>query len=90
MDKNELRQAFAEAQAQLQLQAQQQLAERMTDMCFKRCITAPTDKLSDRQRRCLDSCTGAFLDGFGVAVRTRSGAPPSRRGAAALTSSSAG
>ena len=73
MDTAELKQAVLEAQAQIQMQAQQALAERMTEVCFKRCVTAPTDKLSDKQRRCLDQCTSAFIEGFGVAVRARGG-----------------
>lgn len=68
MDTAELKQAVLEAQAQIQMQAQQALAERMTEVCFKRCVTAPTDKLADKQRRCLDQCTSAFIEGFGVAV----------------------
>jgi hypothetical protein len=73
MDRRQLQQAVAEAQASIQMQAQQQLSERMHSICFKRCITAPTDKLADRQRRCLDQCLGAFQEGFGVAVRLRVG-----------------
>jgi hypothetical protein len=69
MDRRQLQQAVSEAQASIQMQAQQQLSERMHSICFKRCITAPTDKLADRQRRCLDQCLGAFQEGFGVAVR---------------------
>lgn len=61
---------MTQAQAQLQLQAQQAVAERMSDVCFKRCVTAPVEKLSDKQRRCMDACTGAFLEGFGVAAET--------------------
>lgn len=113
MDRKELQQAVLEAQAQIQAQAQAALAERMTALCIKRCVTAPTcvagrargarsgrraprrtrmrphlntrvtfsptavrptphtrrrDKLSDRQRRCLDMCTASFVEGFGVAV----------------------
>ena len=82
MDRRQLQQAVAEAQASIQMQAQQQLSERMHSICFKRCITAPTDKLADRQRRCLDQCLGAFQEGFGVAVRKR-GRGAARRLAAA-------
>lgn len=81
MDRRQLQQAVSEAQASIQMQAQQQLSERMHSICFKRCITAPTDKLADRQRRCLDQCLGAFQEGFGVAVRggaARRGAAPCR------------
>ena len=69
MDRKQLQQAVVEAQASIQMQAQQQLSERMSSICFKRCITSPTDKLADRQRRCLDQCIGGFMEGFGVAVR---------------------
>ena len=68
-DKAELRQAILEAQAQIQQQTQQALAEKMSSICFKRCIPSPMEKLADRQRRCLEQCVGAYLEGFGVAVR---------------------
>ena len=68
LDRRQLQQAMMEAQASIQMQAQQQLSERMQSLCFKRCITSPVDKLADRQRRCLDQCLGAFMEGFGVAV----------------------
>lgn len=68
MDRAELKQAVLEAQAQIQAQAQAALSERMTELCIKRCVSGPTDKLADRQRRCLDMCTMAFVEGFGVAV----------------------
>ena len=71
MDQAELKQAVLEAQAQIQMQAQQALAERMTETCFKRCVSAPMEKLADKQRRCLDQCTSAFIEGFGVAVSGR-------------------
>lgn len=51
------------------MQAQKVLAEKMTTVCFERCISGPTEKLSDKQRRCLDACTSSFLEGFQIAVR---------------------
>jgi hypothetical protein len=71
----------AQAQAQINMQAQQAMSEKMMSICLKRCLTSPTDKLTDKQRRCLDSCTSAFLEGFTVAV---SGGPP--RGAVVVPS----
>ena len=68
-DKAALRQAILEAQAQIQQQTQQALAEKMSSICFKRCIPSPMEKLGDRQQRCLQQCVGAYLEGFGVAVR---------------------
>ena len=63
----ELAAAFAEANAQMAAEAQQKLTERMLRTCFERCVTKPEDKLADRNRRCLDQCTGAYLEGFGLA-----------------------
>ena len=68
MDRKELQQAVLEAQAAIQAQAQTALAEKMSSLCIRRCVSSPTDKLSDRQRRCLDMCTASFVEGFGVAV----------------------
>ena len=63
----ELAAAFAEANAQMAAEAQQKLTERMLRICFERCVTKPEERLADRNRRCLDQCTGAFLEGFGLA-----------------------
>ncbi len=52
------------------MQAQKVLAEKMTTVCFERCVSGPTEKLSDKQRRCLDACTSSFLEGFQVATET--------------------
>lgn len=59
-----------QAQAQIQLQAQQALADKMTKLCFERCVSSPDGQLSGRQMKCLDACTSAFLEGFGVASET--------------------
>lgn len=58
-----------QAQAEMMSQMQQKLADTMIRVCFKRCVTAPDASLNDRQRRCLDSCTKSFQEGFGIAVR---------------------
>ena len=66
-DNRELASAFAEAQAQVQAEAQQRFTDRMLKVCFERCVQKPEERLTDRQRRCLDQCTGAFLEGFSAA-----------------------
>lgn len=57
-----------QALAAVQLQAQREMAERMISTCFERCVSSPDARLSDKQRRCLDMCAGAFLEGYGLAV----------------------
>ena len=55
----------------MQLQAQRDMAEKMIDVCFQRCVSAPEERLSDKQRRCLDACAGAFIEGYQIAVSAR-------------------
>ena len=66
--KQDLERVILEAQQQIQMQAQQALMEKMNTICFRRCVPSPVD-VGDRQRRCLQQCVGAFLEGWGVAVR---------------------
>jgi hypothetical protein len=66
--KADLERVVLEAQHQIQMQAQQALMEKMNTICFRRCVPSPMD-VGDRQRRCLQQCVGAFLEGWGVAVR---------------------
>jgi Tim10/DDP family zinc finger len=67
-DKKELQAAVLQAQAEINMQMQQNLTEKMISLCFDRCVPTPTPKLEDKQRRCLDMCSSAFLEGFGVAT----------------------
>jgi hypothetical protein len=59
-----------QAQAEIQMQAQQALAEKMIKICFERCVTSPDGQLSSKSTRCLDQCTGSFMEGFQVAADT--------------------
>ena len=69
-DQKQLQQALAQAMGQLQMEMQQQVVSNLTKVCFERCVSAPADgRLSDKQRRCLDSCASSFLEGFHVSVR---------------------
>ena len=72
-NKQDLERVVLEAQQQIQMQAQQALMEKMNTICFRRCVPSPME-VGDRQRRCLQQCVGAFLEGWGVAVRCKAGA----------------
>ena len=72
-NKQDLERVVLEAQQQIQMQAQQALMEKMNTICFRRCVPSPME-VGDRQRRCLQQCVGAFLEGWGVAVRRKAGA----------------
>jgi hypothetical protein len=66
-----MQRAMAEAQASINQQAQQALSEKLSTVCITRCLSGgPTEKLTDRQRRCLDACTSSFLEGFQVSAET--------------------
>jgi hypothetical protein len=68
-DNKQVEAVFAQALAAVQLQSQRDMAEKMIGLCFERCVTVPDARLTDKQRRCLDACAGAFLEGYQVAVR---------------------
>ena len=57
-----------QALASVQLQAQRDMAEKMIDVCFQRCISAPEERLTDKQRKCLDACSSCFVEGYQLAV----------------------
>lgn len=58
-----------QAQAEIQMMAQQEVSRRMLKVCLERCV-ALDSRLTDKQRRCLDGCTGAFMATFAVASET--------------------
>lgn len=39
-------------------------------VCFKRCISSPDSKLSDKQKACLHSCHGALTETFKITAET--------------------
>ncbi len=57
-----------QAQAQLFMEMQLRFDETKHSVCIKRCVSTPDGRLTDKQKRCLDNCVGAFKEGFGVAV----------------------
>lgn len=60
-----------QAQAAIQQQFMESVAEKLTHVCYKRCVTSHSEKhLSEKQARCLDSCAKTFMEGFPIAVRT--------------------
>jgi len=70
-DRESTQRAMAEAQASINQQAQQALSEKLSSVCITRCLSGgPTEKLTDRQRRCLNACTSSFLEGFQVSAET--------------------
>ena len=56
-----------QAQAQIAAQAQEKMANKLQTICFERCVPKPEERLTDRQRRCLEHCGAAFIEGFSVA-----------------------
>ena len=60
-----------QALSSIQLQAQRDVAEKMISVCIARCVGAPAEgRLGDRQRRCLDGCASAWMEGYGIAAET--------------------
>ena len=60
-----------QALSSIQLQAQRDVTEKMISVCIARCVGAPAEgRLGDRQRRCLDGCASAWMEGYGIAAET--------------------
>ena len=61
----------AKAQAEINAASQMALQEKTLKVCIARCLpTAPGDKLTERQRRCLEDCAVSFQESYRVAGET--------------------
>ena len=61
----------AKAQAEINAASQMALQEETLKVCVARCLpSAPADKLTERQRRCLEDCAVSFQETYRVAGET--------------------
>ena len=61
----------AKAQAEINAASQMALQEKTLKVCIARCLpSAPGEKLSERQRRCLEDCAVSFQESYRVAGET--------------------
>ncbi|CAG0888924.1 unnamed protein product [Darwinula stevensoni] len=48
----------------------QELLQRMSDKCFKKCISKPGTSLDSYEQRCISMCMDRYMDTWNVVSRT--------------------
>lgn len=56
-------------QAQVELANLQELLSKVTDKCFKKCITSPGSSLGSSDQKCISMCMDRYMDSFNVVSR---------------------
>merc|ERR1712038_738644 len=57
-------------QAQVALANMQELLTKVTDKCFKKCITSPASSLSGGDQKCLSMCMDRYMEAFNIVSRS--------------------
>merc|ERR1712170_190342 len=56
-------------QAQVALANMQELLSKVTDKCFKKCITSPGSSMGSSDQKCVAMCMDRYMDAFNLVSR---------------------
>lgn len=59
-------QVIANVQQQVQAAALQELMQKVTSTCFKKCVTNPSSKLGSSEQSCIARCQDRYIDVMGA------------------------
>jgi len=59
-------QVMAQVKQQIAVAQAQELLTEMSDKCFKKCVYSPSSALSSSEQKCLDNCSGRFMEVFNL------------------------
>merc|ERR1712080_203885 len=57
-------------QTQVALANMQELLTKITDKCFKKCISSPGSSLTSSDQKCLAMCMDRYMDSFNLVSKT--------------------
>ncbi|KAI0988513.1 hypothetical protein GJ496_005914 [Pomphorhynchus laevis] len=63
-------QIMSSVQQQIAVQNFQELLQKISEKCFKMCVTKPGSLLSNSEQKCLNNCTDRYIDSFNTVSRT--------------------
>ncbi|XP_077441022.1 mitochondrial import inner membrane translocase subunit Tim13 [Vanacampus margaritifer] len=59
-----------QVKVQIALANTQELLQRMTDKCFKKCIGKPGSTLDNSEQKCIAMCMDRYMDAWNTVYRT--------------------
>ncbi|CAB3374505.1 mitochondrial import inner membrane translocase subunit Tim13 [Cloeon dipterum] len=57
---------------QMAIMSAQELLSKMTEKCFKKCVTKPGTSLDSSEQKCVAMCMDRFMDSFNLVSRSYS------------------
>ncbi|XP_054752599.2 mitochondrial import inner membrane translocase subunit Tim13-like [Lytechinus pictus] len=64
MDSAKKGQMMEEVRAQIALANAQELLQKMTDKCFKKCVNKPGTTLDNSEQKCIAMCMDRYMDSW--------------------------
>ncbi|KAI0212364.1 Mitochondrial import inner membrane translocase subunit Tim13 [Lamellibrachia satsuma] len=63
-------QLMEQVKAQIAVANAQELLQKMSDKCFKKCISTPGASLGNSEQKCVAMCMDRYMDAWNVVSRT--------------------
>lgn len=82
MGSAEKEQMMDQLKSQLAIANAQELLQKMSDKCFKKCIGKPGTSLDNSEQKCLALCMDRYMDAWNTVFRAYSGRLQKERGTA--------
>ncbi|XP_038079023.1 mitochondrial import inner membrane translocase subunit Tim13-like [Patiria miniata] len=70
LDSAQRGQIMDQVKTQIALANAQELLQRMTDKCFKKCVNKPGTTLDSSEQKCLAFCMDRYMDAWNTVSRT--------------------
>ncbi|XP_071954754.1 mitochondrial import inner membrane translocase subunit Tim13-like [Antedon mediterranea] len=69
LDSSQREQLMGQVKSQIALANAQELLQKMTDKCFKKCITKPGTSLDNSEQKCIAMCMDRYMDAWNTVSR---------------------
>jgi len=70
MNSSQRSELIENVKAQLAIENAQMMLQKMSDKCFKKCITAPGSSLGNSEQKCIAMCMDRYMDTMQLVTRT--------------------
>ncbi|ESO06101.1 hypothetical protein HELRODRAFT_64842 [Helobdella robusta] len=70
LDSNQKQQLMEQVKAQIAVANAQELLQKMSDKCFKKCIPKPGSGLDNSEQKCIAMCMDRYMDTWNIVSKT--------------------
>jgi len=68
-DSAQREQLFDQVKQQIAVASAQELLQKMSDKCFKKCVTKPGSSLDNSEQKCVAMCMDRYMDAWNLVSR---------------------